>query len=66
MALKTAGLLKARTFADLGMAETAQLIWTAAASSEERIAPLLDALARNLEAAASRIARRLATRREAT
>ena len=55
MASKTAILLKARTFADMGMAETAQPMWTAAASCEERIAPLLDALGRNLEAAASRI-----------
>ena len=55
MASKTAILMKARTFADMGMAETAQLIWTAAASCEERIAPLLDALGRKLEAAASRI-----------
>ncbi len=55
MAAKTAILLKARTFADMGMTETAQPIWTAAASCEERIAPLLDALGRHLEAAASRI-----------
>lgn len=55
MAAKTAILLKARTFADMGMAETAQPIWAAAAGYEERIAPLLDALGRNLEAAASRI-----------
>ncbi len=55
MASKTAILLKARTFADMGMVETAQPMWTAAASCEERIAPLLDALGRNLEAAASRI-----------
>ena len=55
MASKTDVLLKARTFADLGMAETAQPLWAAAASSEERIAPLLDALGRDLEAAASRI-----------
>jgi hypothetical protein len=55
MATKTAVLMKARTFADMGMAETAQPMWTAAASYEERIAPLLDALGRNLEAAASRI-----------
>ena len=55
MASKTAILLKARTFGDMGMAETAQPIWMAAASCEERIAPLLDALGRNLEAAASRI-----------
>ena len=55
MAAKTAILMKARTFADMGMADTAQPLWTAAASYEERIAPLLDALGRNLEAAASRI-----------
>lgn len=55
MASKTSILMKARTYADMGMAETAQPIWTAAASCEERIAPLLDALGRNLEAAASRI-----------
>ena len=55
MESKTAILMKARTFADMGMAETAQPMWTAAASYEERIAPLLDALGRSLEAAASRI-----------
>ena len=55
MESKTAILLKARTFTDMGMAETAQPIWAAAASCEERIAPLLDALGRKLEAAASRI-----------
>jgi hypothetical protein len=55
MASKTAILMKARTYADMGMAETAQPIWTAAASYEERIAPLLDSLGQNLEAAASRI-----------
>ena len=54
MASKTAVLLKARTFADLGMAETAQPIWVAAGACEERIAPLLDALGRDLEAAALR------------
>ncbi len=55
MASKTAILMQARTFADMGMAETAQPIWVTAASYEERIAPLLDALGRTLEAAASRI-----------
>jgi hypothetical protein len=55
MAAKTAILMKARTFADMGMAETAQPMWAVAASHEERIAPLLDALGRALEAAASRI-----------
>ena len=56
MASKTAILMKARgTLADLGMTATAQPVWTAAATYEERIAPLLDLLGRNLEAAASRI-----------
>ena len=55
MASKTAILMKARTFADMGMGETAQPIWAAAAGCEERIASLLDGLGRNLEAAASRI-----------
>ena len=55
MASKTAILMRARTFADMGMGETAQPMWTAAASFEERIAPLLDALGRDLEAAATRI-----------
>ncbi|MBY0526544.1 MAG: hypothetical protein K2R98_24325 [Gemmataceae bacterium] len=53
MAVKTAVLLKARTFADMGMAETAQPMWAVAASHEERIAPLLDLLGRDLEAAAA-------------
>jgi hypothetical protein len=55
MEAKTALIFKARTFTDMGMTETAQPIWVAAASYEERIAPLLDALDRNLEAGASRI-----------
>ncbi len=55
MASKTAILLKARTFADMGMVETAEPMWSVAASYEERIAPLLDVLGRHLEAAASRI-----------
>jgi len=55
MASKTALLLRARTYADMGMAETAQPMWVAAAAYEERIAPQLDLLGRELEAAASRI-----------
>jgi hypothetical protein len=55
MASKTAMLMKARTFAEMGMAETAQPMWGMAASYEEQIAPLLDLLGRDLEAAASRI-----------
>jgi hypothetical protein len=41
MEAKTAILFKARTFTDMGMAETAQPIWLAAASCEEQIAPVL-------------------------
>jgi hypothetical protein len=55
MASKTALLMKARTFADMGMAETAQPMWAVVASLEEQIAPLLDWLGRGLVAAASRI-----------
>jgi hypothetical protein len=55
MESKTAILLKARTFADMGMTETAQPMWAVAAAYEERIAPLLDILGNHLEAAASRI-----------
>jgi hypothetical protein len=55
MAAKTAILMKAHTFADMGMTETAQPLWAVAASHEERIASRLDALGRKLEAAASRI-----------
>ena len=55
MASKTAILMRARTYTDIEMAETAQPTWTVAAGCEERIAPLLDALGRSPEAAASRI-----------
>jgi len=55
MASKTALLMKARTFAEMGLSETAQPIWAVAASYDEQIAPLMDALGRYLEAAASRI-----------
>lgn len=55
MASKTAILLKARAFADMGMAETALPMWASAASFEERIAPLLEALGRHREAAIQRI-----------
>jgi hypothetical protein len=66
MASKTALLLKARTYADMGTAETAQPLWTAAASCEERIAPLLDALGRTGRQRRVASARRPATRRAAT
>ena len=47
--------MKARAVADLGLAETALPLWAAAAGYEERIAPLLGALGRHLEAAIHRI-----------
>jgi hypothetical protein len=55
MAEKTAVLSKAQTLADIGMAATAQPLWTTAAGYEERIAPLLEAVGRDLEAAIHRI-----------
>jgi hypothetical protein len=55
LAEKSAILSKAHAFSDMGMAETAQPLWASAASYEERLAPLLDALGRDLEAAIHRI-----------
>jgi hypothetical protein len=55
MAVKSSTLMKARTFADMGMSETAQALWASAAASEERIAPLLEALNRPLEASMHRV-----------
>jgi hypothetical protein len=55
MAEKSAVLSKAQALATMGMTETAQPLWAAAASLEERIAPLLDADGEDLEAAVHRI-----------
>jgi tetratricopeptide (TPR) repeat protein len=55
MAEKTAVLSKARALADLGMPETAVPLWASAASYEERLAPLLEALGREQEAAVHRV-----------
>jgi len=55
MAEKSAILSKAQAFAQLGMTGTAGPLWESAGSYEERIAPLLDALGRELEAAVHRI-----------
>ena len=52
---KSTVLSKAQAFADIGMRETAEPLWATAASYEERIAPLLDSLGRDLEAAVHRI-----------
>jgi hypothetical protein len=55
LAQKTAVLSKAHALADMGMAETAVPLWAAAASYEERLAPLLETLGREQEAAVHRI-----------
>jgi hypothetical protein len=55
MAENSAILSKAQAFAQMGMAETALPLWESAGSYEERIAPLLDTLGRELEAAVHRI-----------
>jgi hypothetical protein len=55
MESKTDILMSAWTFAEMGMAETAQSMFEVAGSVEERISRLLDGLGRKLEAAASRI-----------
>ncbi|MBI3947463.1 MAG: hypothetical protein HY321_16190 [Armatimonadetes bacterium] len=48
-------LSKAQAFSEMGMAETAHPLWASAGAYEERIAPLLDLLGRDLEASAHRI-----------
>jgi hypothetical protein len=55
MAEKSAVLFKAHTLAEMGMEETAIPLWASAASYEERLAPLLEAVGRELEAAVHRI-----------
>jgi hypothetical protein len=55
LAEKTAILSKARALSDMGMTETAIPLWMAAASFEERLAPFLEALGRDREAAIHRI-----------
>ena len=48
-------LSKAQAFWEVGMTETAQPLWLSAANYEEYIAPMLDALGRELEGAIHRI-----------
>jgi hypothetical protein len=55
MAKKSTILSKAQALSEMGMIETALPLWISAASYEERIAPLLDILGRELEAAVHRI-----------
>ncbi|MFO0966824.1 MAG: hypothetical protein U0793_14725 [Gemmataceae bacterium] len=55
IAEKSLALSKAQAFAGLGMADMARDLWVAAGEREERLAPLLEALGHDLEAAAHRI-----------
>jgi hypothetical protein len=55
MAEKSHLLSKAQAFADMGLEETAKPLWSSVASHEERIAPLLDAIGRDAEAALHRV-----------
>ena len=55
MADKSRILSKAQTLDEMGLVETALPLWASAASFEERIAPSLETLGRELEAAVHRI-----------
>jgi hypothetical protein len=55
MAEKSRLLSKAKAFSDMGLDETAGPVWLSAASYEERIAPLLDLIGRDAEAALHRV-----------
>jgi hypothetical protein len=55
IAQKSAVLSKAQAFAELGMADMARTLWESAAEYEARLAPLLESLGHDLEAAVRRI-----------
>jgi hypothetical protein len=55
LAQKSTTFSKAQALSEMGMAETTLALWISAASFEERIAPQLDILGRELEAAVHRI-----------
>ena len=55
MSRKSEILSKAQALWEVGMTETAQPLWLSAATYEEHIAPMLDALGRELEGAIHRI-----------
>ena len=55
MRRKSEILSKAQALWEIGMTETAQPLWLSAATYEEHIAPMLDALGRELEGAIHRI-----------
>jgi hypothetical protein len=55
MAEKSRLLSKAESLAEMGLPETAQSLWASVASYEERIAPLLEVIGRDAEAALHRV-----------
>ncbi len=55
IAEKSAVLSRAQAFADMGMAEMVGPLWESAAACEVRLAPLLEAIGHDLEAAVHRI-----------
>lgn len=55
MTQKSRILSQAQSFADMGLHETALPLWSSAASYEERIAPLLETIGRDAEAAIHRV-----------
>ncbi|MDE0085459.1 MAG: hypothetical protein OXU23_07085 [Candidatus Poribacteria bacterium] len=55
MSQKSEILSKAQALSDIGIPETAKSLWLSAADYEEHIAPMLDVLGRELEAAIHRI-----------
>jgi hypothetical protein len=55
MADKSRLLSQAQAFTDMGLEETARPVWSSAASYEERIAPLLEVIGRDAEAALHRV-----------
>ena len=55
MRRKSEMLSKVQVFSEIDMKEAAQPIWLSAAGYEERIAPMLDVLGRELEGAMHRI-----------
>src|SRR5258708_2776635 len=55
LAQKSQALSRAQAFATMGLTETAGPLWATAAAHEERLAPLLDGLGHELDAAVHRI-----------
>ena len=55
MADKSRLLSQAQAFTDMGLEETARPVWSNVASYEERIAPLLEVIGRDAEAALHRV-----------